>query len=163
MYIDPGRADRIISRLGEFLRWVIQLSDRTTHTLAEEIELAKKFTQIMQERYPDKLTVGYQIFEEVFDKEVPVLLLQPLIENAIQYSVDYSSHTQVCIYAKLAEEGLILEIRDNGPGIELGKLSYGTGLTSTLQRLEAMYGDDHEVHFRNREEGGLTEIMYKYT
>ena len=156
MYKDPARADRIISRLGEFLRKVLQLRDRGTHSLGEEMDLAKQFTQIMQERYPDKLTIAYQISPETSGLEVPVLLLQPLIENAIQYSVDYTPQTQICVISKIEEGELILEVRDNGPGIELGQLSYGTGLSSTLQRLETLYGEEQEMSFHNREEGGLS-------
>ena len=61
MYTDPARADRIISRLGGFLRTVLQLTDTPSHSLSDEIALTKQFTQIMEERYPDKLTVTYNI------------------------------------------------------------------------------------------------------
>ena len=159
MYTDPARADRIISRLGGFLRTVLQLTDTPSHSLSDEIALTKQFTQIMEERYPDKLTVTYNIPQNLEHFPVPVLLLQPLVENAIQYSVDYTTHTRVGIFVQQEGTDLLVEIRDNGPGIEQGQLSYGMGLTSTLQRLETLYGNQQEVRFDNHKEEGLSVVL----
>ncbi|MEM6631806.1 MAG: histidine kinase [Bacteroidota bacterium] len=156
MYKDPAQADRIISRLGSFLRKVMQLKDRPLHRLEEEIELLSLYTHIMEARYPNTLQVCYQVDPTSIDIEVPVLLLQPLVENAIQYSVGITDQAQVTIASKKADGRLTLEVADNGPGIALGEISYGTGLQSVLERLEKIYAGEHDIQFGKGELGGLS-------
>lgn len=156
MYSDPGRADKLIGRLSSFLRNALELKDQPMHSLKQEIDLLQQFTDVMLERYPDKLSVIYHIPEEVRAVAVPVLLLQPIVENAIQYAIDYRPETSIEICAGHLGEQLIIKISDNGPGITEGSISPGTGLTSAVLRLQKIYRDSFNFELQNRETGGLT-------
>jgi len=156
MYTDPARADKLISRLSSFLRNVIQLKDQPVHSLKDEISLLKQFTDVMLERYPDKLKVEYLVPEDCLSCEVPVLLLQPLVENAIQYAIDFQDQTLVQLKAQLSLDTLNIHILDNGPGIQEGSISQGTGLSATLQRLEKLYKDQYHFELKNETKGGLS-------
>ena len=156
MYKDPARADRLIARLSAFLRTVLQLKDKAFHTLNQEINLLQKYTSVMLDRYPDNLLVEYDLEEEVLTYPVPVLLLQPLVENAIQYAMDHGPRTEVSIRASTATGRLDLQIVDNGPGIADGNIAYGTGLNNTLQRLQKLYSSDFDFGLQNEATGGLS-------
>ena len=159
MYKDPARADKLISRLSDFLRNVIGLKNQPLHSLEKEIELLKQFTDVMLERYPDKLKVHYQVSPDCLGAEVPVLILQPIVENAIKYAIDFRPLTEIEVNAACSSDGLSLGIRDNGPGIREGAITHGTGLSSTVQRLQKLYRDQFEFELRNREGGGVEVVM----
>lgn len=156
MYNDPARADRLIGRLSSFLRNALELKDQPMHSLEKEIKLLQQFTAVMLERYPDKLSINYRISRDVLAEEVPVLLLQPIVENAIQYAIDFRPTTLVEIYAGELDEKLNITISDNGPGISEGTVSPGTGLTTAILRLQKIYGDQFTFELQNPETGGLT-------
>ena len=156
MYRDPARADRLITRLSTFLRSALQLKDRSFHNLEQEIDLLQQYTNVMLERYPDKLAIDYHVQEDARSQQVPVLLLQPLVENAIQYAMDHKPRTEISIRAATRQERLNLQITDNGPGIAAGEMSYGTGLTNTLQRLQKLYASEFKFDLQNDDAGGLS-------
>ncbi len=155
MYYDPAKADKLISRLSEFLRNVIRMSDQPLHSLDREIALLRQFTAVMEERYPDNLSVDYQIAEKCLDWQVPVLLLQPIVENAIQYSIDHQAQTKIEVSTKAAGGKLQVEVKDNGPGIMEGEVTHGTGLSSVVLRLRKLYGDRFDFELKNLAAGGL--------
>ena len=155
MYNDPKRADKIISLLSDFLRNVLGLKDQLQHTLQEEIQLLQKFTGIMMQRYPDKLMIDYQVDENCLREQIPVLLLQPIVENAIHYGIDHQEKTIVEIKSKLKDAHLNILITDNGPGVAEGNVNQGTGLSSTILRLQKLYKDQYQFELKNRVEGGL--------
>jgi len=146
MYKDPARADKLISRL----------KDQPLHPLKKEVELLKQFTDVMQERYRDKLKVEFIIDEDCQHIQVPVLLLQPIVENAIKYAIDFKPITFVKLFANSKNNQLKLSIIDNGPGIPEGAFTQGTGLSSTISRLQKLFPEQHQFEMQNNEEGGLT-------
>ena len=155
LYKDPAQADRMISRLGNFLRQVMRLQDKPLHSLEAEIDLLSHYTHIMEARYPNGLQVDFHIDPGTAKTQVPVLLLQPLVENAIQYSIGTREQTQIKVMSKQVGNTLHVEVSDNGPGIESGEMSYGTGLTSVVQRLEKIYPNRYAIQFESAASGGL--------
>ena len=155
MYNEPERADKLISRMSGFLRNVIGLKNKALHSLEDEWALLRQFADVMLARYPDKLCIRYEVSEECLDVQVPVLLLQPILENAIKYSIDFQETTEVVILISPSENYLNISVSDNGPGIREGEFSQGTGLSATMLRLKKLYGDKHHFSLVNRENGGL--------
>ena len=99
MYKEPERADKLISRMSSFLRNVIGLKNKPLHPFEEEVILLKQFIDVMLERYSDKLIVKYEVCANCRNVQVPVLLLQPIVENAIQYAIDFQEKTEINIKA----------------------------------------------------------------
>ena len=159
MYDDPGKADRIITLLSEFLRKVIGLKEKHLHSLGEEMELLKKYTDIMLARYPDKLSIIYEVEKDALSEQVPVLFLQPILENAIQNSVDFKEKAIIYLGSRIEPSSWSLRIRDNGPGIQEGALTFGTGLSNTINRLQKLFNEDYEFELKNRKEGGLDVLI----
>ena len=84
---DAPKANQMIARLGDFLRLTLEHSERQFVTLKEEIEFARCYLEIEQVRFSDRLQVEFDVAAESLTAEVPHLILQPLVENAIQHAI----------------------------------------------------------------------------
>lgn len=156
---DVEAADRMISRLSDLLRITFDRSGEPKISVKEEIEFLQKYLDIEETRFQDRLTVKVDIDPEALDGEVPRMILQPLVENAIKHGIAPRSEPGFLqILAGRSEERLWMEVRDNGNGLHgrtLKALRTGVGLSNTRARLEYLYGPQHRLEFSNRN-GGLT-------
>lgn len=155
---DPEAADRMISRLSDLLRITFDRSGDATVTLKEEIEFLEKYLEIEQTRFQDRLTTRVRVDVAALDAEVPRLILQPLVENAIKHGIaNRSSGGFVEVSAGTAGDRVWMEVRDNGGGLQgrtLQALRTGVGLSNTRARLECLYPGTHRLVFAE-EHGGL--------
>ena len=87
VHTKPELADRMISRLSDLLRLTFDQSGASRVPLQEELEFLQKYLDIEQTRFQDRLTVRFEIDPDTLDAEVPRLILQPLVENAIQHGI----------------------------------------------------------------------------
>jgi two-component system LytT family sensor kinase len=155
---DPESADRMISRLSDLLRITFDRSGEATISLKEEIEFLQKYLDIEQTRFQDRLTVRVEVDPEVLDAEVPRMILQPLVENAMKHGIAHSIEKgHVHIEAGRENDRLWMEVRDNGGGLHGGtlkKLRTGVGLSNTRARLDVLYPGRHRLEFTELH-GGL--------
>ncbi len=118
VHTQPNDADRMISRLSDLLRITFSRSDAPCVTLQEELEFLQKYLEIEQTRFQDRLTVEYDIDPDTLDGEVPRLILQPLVENAIKHGVaPRTGPGIVSIASRRDADDLYLVVRDNGVGL----------------------------------------------
>jgi signal transduction histidine kinase len=157
MHSDVEAADRMLVRLSELLRLTMSHTGAPQTVLRDEISFIERYLDIEKIRFQDRLTVAIAVDEDVLDAQVPSLILQPIVENAIRHGVEphaRSGHIEL----RAAREGgfLVLSVLDNGRGVpEGGPGREGIGLTNTRARLAELYGDRHRVELVNRERGGL--------
>ncbi len=166
VHTKPELADRMISRLSDLLRLTFDRSGASRIPLQEELEFLGKYLDIEQTRFQDRLSVRYDIDPDTLDAEVPRLILQPLVENAIQHGVSVRSGPGlVQVTSRRKEARLWLEVRDNGVGLSPGaraRLSGGIGLTNTRDRLECLYGDGHLLELSDGDPGLAVTIEIPY-
>lgn len=159
MYEDVPRSDRMIAALSDLLRRALHASARQEVTLAEELEALDQYLAIMRARFGEQLQVIVEADEPALDAFVPPLVLQPLVENAIRHGTPAVPGPARVGVRALVRDGrrLVLEVADNGPGLQGGSPPVGTGvgLTNTAERLRGLYGGDHTLSFENRPGGGL--------
>jgi sensor histidine kinase YesM len=138
---DPERADRMIGRLSNLLRSTLDAGDRPFVTLDEEIGLVKSYLHIQEARFGDRLSVRIDVAPECRAALVPHLLLQPIVENAIQHGVAArAGGGSIGIFAAAAGDGvLLIEIGDDGMGIREDSAP-GIGISNTRARLASHYG-----------------------
>jgi two-component system, LytTR family, sensor kinase len=157
VHTNPDGADRMISRLSDLLRLTFDRSGAARVSLQEELEFLQKYLEIEQTRFQDRLTVRFDVDPETLDAEVPRLILQPLVENAIKHGVSPKPGAGlVQISAKRQGQKLWIEISDNGVGLSAGaraRLRSGVGLSNTRDRLECLYGADHRIQFSDETKG----------
>lgn len=160
MHEDVQRADAMLAQLSDLLRRTLQGADSHEVPLEEELALLKNYLAIMKARFGDDLTVAFAVEPLVSGALVPQLILQPLVENSIRHGREAGVSKVDVRVSALREDGrLLLRVSDNGPGIrdlEAGTWRKGLGLSNTEERLEGMYGDDHQLLLENSQGGGLT-------
>jgi signal transduction histidine kinase len=141
---NPKLAEKLIVRLGELLRQVLQSATVQEVSLADELDFIRGYIDIEQMRLGERLRVTWDVPPELLTARVPSLLLQPLVENAIQHGIAPTSKAGVLtIRVRREHDFLLLEIRDTGPGLAHESLDrqLGIGLSNTRARLQRLYGD----------------------
>jgi two-component system LytT family sensor kinase len=142
VHSDPKLAEQLIVRLGELLRQVLQSSHQAEVTLGEELDFIRGYVAIEQMRLGDRLSVHWDIDSAALQARVPSLVLQPLVENAIQHGIAAATGPGTLgITARRDGEFLALEVRDNGPGLARAEPTPGIGLANTRARLQRLYGE----------------------
>lgn len=158
MHQDVDLADRMIARLGELLRTTLENAGTQEVPLKQELEFINPYLEIEQARLGPRLNVSFAIEPEAMDAQVPNLLLQPLVENAIRHGIGPRPVPGIIeIGAQREGESLTLTVRDNGPGLNGKHLNgkRGIGLQNTRARLKQLYGDNHRFEIANAPNGGL--------
>jgi two-component sensor histidine kinase len=150
-------AVKMINRLSELLRLTLDKIETHVLTLEDEIEFTRRYLEIERIRFQDRLTVDMDIDPQALIAEVPTLILQPLVENAMRHGVDSNSGTsRIHIVAHLQNRQVLMEVRDNGKDPE--KIAghndaAGLGLKNTRARLSELYGEDYNFNLRRGESG----------
>jgi signal transduction histidine kinase len=156
MHQDVEAADRMLVKLSDLLRRALDTSDTQEVTLREELEFLRNYAEIEQTRFGKRLEIDMKISREALDALVPNLVLQPLLENAIQHGIEpHARPGRVDVIAQVQGESLLLEVRDNGAGIMNGKPVEGIGLSNTRSRLAQLYGARQSFGIENADGGGV--------
>ncbi len=162
VHTQPDSADRMISRLSDLLRITFSRSGAACIPLHEELEFLQKYLEIEQTRFQDRLAVDYHVDPDTLDAEVPRLILQPLVENAIKHGVaPRVGPGAISISSRRDGDRLCLSVRDNGVGLTGGsraQLHGGVGLSNTRDRLECLYGGEHSLTFVEATPGLTVEM-----
>jgi two-component system LytT family sensor kinase len=161
MYEDVERADRMVASLSELLRASLRASRDQQIALAEEMEVLDRYLELMRARFGERLRVEVDVDEAVRGARVPAMLLQPIVENALQHGAPAPPEpAEVVVRARRMEDRLTIEVRDNGPGLRgAAPIGRGVGLTNTADRLRALYGDAQSLEFEDAPGGGLVVRM----
>jgi two-component system, LytTR family, sensor kinase len=141
LHRDPATADRLLVRLSDLLRAMLDDASGQTLSLRTELELIRKYLDIEQARFGDRLTVDWHVDESVLDCEVPSLIVLPLVENAIRHGLSPKvGPGALTIGAYSKGTRLLLTVEDDGLGAAL-PLRQGLGVGNTRERLVALYGE----------------------
>jgi signal transduction histidine kinase len=143
--------------LGQLLRTSLEGRDAVEVTLAEEVEFVRRYLGIERLRFGERLQVELELAPEALCALVPALVLQPLVENAVKHGTARGAGPgHVSVRASRVGERLLLEVRDNGPGLGQGSApGTGVGLANTRARLRQLYGEASSLTLLELEEGGV--------
>ena len=161
-------AQSMIGELSTFLRFSLESDRNVTLPLRDEIEALDLYLRIEQVRFSDRLVVEQEIDPRALAEQVPSLLLQPLVENAIKHAIGRAEEGgHILITAKLHDTELVITVEDSGSGTDeeqpqLDQLfdSPGFGLRSTAERLENLYGDAFSFNAGQSGLGGLKLALH---
>ncbi|AKJ28243.1 sensor histidine kinase [Caldimonas brevitalea] len=142
--LDPPAAQAMLDRLIAFLRASLSASRTEWHSLAAEFARLDDYLQLMQVRMGPRLQAHFELPADLAAEPVPPLLLQPLVENAIQHGLEPAvDGGRLEVSAARDDGGLKLVVRDTGVGLQsapAGRHHTGFGLEQVRQRLAAVYG-----------------------
>lgn len=136
-------AVNLLARLSRLLRMSLDNTGVAEVTLQQELDFLGHYIEIQKARFSDRLHVEISVEPEALGARIPNLLLQPIVENAILHGVaPKAGPGRVEIVARVEREKLLLEVRDDGPGIADGSVrtKEGVGLANTRERLTKIYG-----------------------
>lgn len=161
-------ANKMMSRLSDFLRFSLDNEPIKRITLARELEVLMLYLDIEKVRFEERLQVNTDISEDAARALVPSMFLQPIIENSIKYAVAKLEEQGVIdIVAQVEQEALVVTVTDNGPQPfqppptqgRKEKKSGGVGLSNTRERLKALYGKQYSFNLSaNNPTGCIVEI-----
>lgn len=138
---NPAAAGEVLGLLADLLRATLDQTGTQEIRLADELELLETYLTIERIRFPDRLSVDFEVAAEARDALVPNLVLQPLVENAVRYAIaPRSAPGRIRIVAVRAGDALRLSVIDDGPGAPPGRAGVGLGLPTTRARLGRLYG-----------------------
>ena len=176
-------ANAMLTRLSGFLRHTLIAEPGSQVTLAQEIETLQLYLDIERMRFEERLRTHFEIEDAAMEAQLPSMLLQPLVENAIKYAVSPQEEgARISLTARVIGDRLRLTVEDTGPGADepllfdklgAGELraemrsgqtpgrpvSTGVGLANIRNRLMQAYGDTHRFETRSEPGGGFTVLI----
>lgn len=157
-------AESMLLKLAGFLRYSLDRQPTALANLTAELEAQRKYLEIEQTRFDDKLKVHFEVEPGLESAKLPSLILQPILENAIKYAVTPSvDGGSVTVSAKRDGDILRIVVEDDGPGLpgeEIHPRRRGVGLANIRERLELIYGQRAGLIARNREPRGCRIELY---
>lgn len=154
---DPEKARLMVIKLSDFMRYALARKEEIPVSLRSELENLRLYLDIEKVRFGDRLVTEEDIEESCLDVKIPVMLLQPLYENAVKHGVYESTETvKIVTKARLANNNLEILISNNYDSSQQAAKGTGTGLTNVRRRLELTYGNKSSL--TGTKENGLYQV-----
>ena len=147
----------MIAGLSDFLRRLLADPSRQQVPLAEEMEFAQKYLDIQKVRFVDRLQLAVDVPSDLLVAQVPTLILQLMVENAIKHGIAKRAQGGLVRISATRENGtLTLSVYNDGPSLPTANLARsGIGLSNMRTRLQGLYGDAFVLDMQNRQPSGV--------
>jgi two-component system LytT family sensor kinase len=166
---DPDLSRHLLVNLARFFRKTFN-PEQGMITFREEMEYVETYLTLEKARYGDKLNVVQKVEPRLMEYKLPVLTIQPLVENAIQHGLASSLEVgNLTIIAKLKKKKISVLVKDNGNGIPLEEqkkifikgfgTGNGMGLSNVYDRICSIYGNEGKLILRSKPGWGTAFIL----
>jgi two-component system LytT family sensor kinase len=166
---DPERARDLLQEFADFTRYSFRTSGQFT-TLAEELRNIDRYLTIQSQRYADRLNVRIKIAPEVLSVVVPFLVLQPLVENAVQHGLaSKPGGGTVTVVAQDNGNEALISVEDDGVGMDADRLfadlrdahksGSHVGIGNINQRMRSVFGDEYALMAETAPGAGMKVIL----
>ena len=160
---DAEKARRLIARLGDVLRYAVDSVERDSVSLAEEWALTRSYLEVEQARLGGRLEVLAEMAGPVLSCQVPPMILQPLVENAIVHGIaPLPEGGRLRVSAEQAPDRVVLAVSNTGPAVAGDAAlweSRGTALRNIRTRLRTVYGEGAELRLSSPAAGGFEAVV----
>lgn len=157
---DPEKARTMVIKLSDFMRYSLSRKDEQPVPLKSELENLRLYLDIEKVRFGNKLLTEEQISEASLGVKIPVMLLQPLYENAVKHGVYESTESvRITTNGYIKNGYLIISISNNYDPEASTVKGTGTGLLNVSRRLEILYGNKASL-ITDKSEGVYTVSLY---
>ena len=161
IHTDPGRADEAVEQLAEVFRYTLRRSDSEWAPLDQELAFARAYLDVEQARFGQRLTCAISSDHLSPPPQVPSMMLQTLIENAIKHGVSQTRGPgRIDVIVRTASDVITVEVRDTGPGANAPSVQAregeGFGLRSVRERLQGHFGDRASLSLTRDDAAGVT-------
>jgi two-component system, LytTR family, sensor kinase len=151
-------AVNMIATLSDFLRRVVEDSNRQEVPLGEEMQFLQTYLEIQKMRFAERLLLSLDVPKNLLSAQVPSLILQPVVENAVKHGISKRAKGgEIRITAFRANGLLTLRVYNDGPSLpeDWQKTRSGIGLSNMQTRLQSLYGNTFQWSMRNQEPDGV--------
>lgn len=174
MVEEAHKTEGLIYALARILRYSLRHITQTV-TIEEELKHVIDYCNIQSVRFGDRITIDFNVDERIYSTQIPVLTLQPLVENAIIHGLESMAQGRLEISGYLEDGSIVLQVEDNGVGISEAKLRQvqhlevdisgrshitGIGLTNVHKRLQHFYGKAYGIQI-NSQPGQGTQVVIR--
>ena len=156
---DPARAQHVVTRLAAILRYSLQASERGTVSLGEELRMVDDYLELEGVRFEERLRVVREIATDALAVDVPPMVVQTLVENAIKYGVSRDPQpSDVSIAARLDGNALEVKIGNTGTITPLNN-GTGVGLRNAADRIHRLWGEAASLRLAEDRPGHVTATL----
>ena len=157
---ESADARNLVLNLADIFRARLQ-SSRTYVPLAEELDLVRAYLAIEELRLGNRLTVEISVEESLQSVIIPILTVQPLVENAVKYGMSVSGDVHLKLIVAVTDDGMQISVADHGPGFTPDHASShpGVGLNNIRQRLALCYGAAADLQIRSGNQGSTVSFI----
>jgi two-component system, LytTR family, sensor kinase len=162
--IDSSKAQLMIARLGELLRISLEHVSSEAVPLRRELEFLGGYLEIERVRFEDRLKVVMDVDDAAMNAEIPNMILQPLVENAICHGINKKAQGGVItIRGRRQSNRILIEIADDGGEVPSeDHVGWGIGLSNTKARLQQLYGMDFSFEIQSTNTGTSVRFDIPY-
>lgn len=157
----PDRAEEVVVRLAELYRGILRAAGTTTHALRDELRLIEAYLEVERARFGDRLAFSLAVDPGLPEISIPVLLLQPFVENAVKHGIGpRAGPGEVAISLRVDGGEIRITIEDDGVGLGRSpSTGTGRGIENGRARLALAYGARATLEIGAREGGGTRVVI----
>lgn len=153
------QANAMINKLSSFFRYSLDEKDRQWLPLKKELQHVEQYLAIEQIRFGERIHIVQEYDEQIMSTPIPAMLLQPLIENAMQHGLEAKAgQVTLIIRCQRQQDYLAIDIIDDGAGCDFTGASFkeGIGLSNVKGRLQRLYGNEYQFTLNSNNNNGVT-------
>jgi two-component system LytT family sensor kinase len=160
---EAAEARRMVLNLAEIFRYCLQ-PERALIPLSDELQIVRAYLEIETLRLGDKLRTAIEVDPNAGRALIPILSIQPLIENAVRHGVAERGHGTVRLRARSSSQGVQVEVSDDGEGFRPAPArgassGPGLGLDNVRQRLRLCFGDAAHLNIESTQSGTTVSFL----
>jgi len=162
IHSDPEKAERVTEELAEIFRYALESTRFEWVTLGDEIKFLQAYLDIEKARFDDRLRYMFNVDASMRCINIPPMILQPLVENAIRHGIgQLLEGGEVRIHARSAQDSIVITVEDTGTGTRSLKRHGGSGigLANVRERLNHIYGESASFRLEEITEGGMRAVL----
>ena len=164
MHRDVEAADEMLNLLSELLRLTLDRRTAQEVPLSEELAILERYLAIIKLRFGKRLTVSVDFQPGLRDVRVPIFILQPLVENAVEHGINQQAgQGMLWINGRQDGESIRISVANTGSPFHTQSRPDGIGLANTRMRLEQLYGAAGKLEILNRESGVEVVVTVPHT
>ncbi|MDM5179961.1 histidine kinase [Massilia sp. DJPM01] len=159
MHSDVARADATLIQLADVLRATLDVGELQVAPLSTELRLVRGYARVMEERYAERVAIEWRIDDDALACPVPVMSIQPLLENIFKHTVEKRRGTTHIAIAASRHDGMLVVTLDDDTGTLAPDAPAGVGLSNLRERMAALYGERASLALSALAPGGVRALM----
>jgi len=162
IYQEPKRAVEMLEQFASLLRYSLQSGKSRAVTMREELEAVENYLRIEKIRFEERLTYSVDATAETLDAQLPPMLLQLLVENAVKHGIEACSEGRVSLKAQISSATLSLVVENTG-ALQGARSGTRIGLENARQRLRLLFGEAAVLELRDNNGSVIAEVRIPQT